>query len=84
MDKKRLEEVKIWSSIATLVSGIVLCFISLFIPPNGVIDSSVLIALGELLTFTGSVWGIGQYSSLQIHKINNEAGKILNEKKGEC
>lgn len=41
-----------------LIAGITLVFISLFIPPQGVIDASVITAFGLFLGFVGAVWGL--------------------------
>ena len=38
--------------------GIGLLWTSLFIPPVGIIDASVLAAVGEVLTFSGALVGI--------------------------
>lgn len=38
--------------------GVVLLSVSLYLPPQGEIDSSVLVAFGELLTFSGALLGI--------------------------
>ncbi len=38
--------------------GCVLITVSFFTPPPGVIDNSVLVAFGEILTFSGSLIGI--------------------------
>lgn len=45
---------------ATLIvlGGLFLIFAGLFIAPQGVIDTSVLVAYGESLTFAGSLLGI--------------------------
>jgi len=40
------------------ISGVVLLFLGLYLPPVGEIDSSVLVAYGETLTFAGSLIGI--------------------------
>ena len=40
------------------IVGVVLLFISFFIPPTGVIDASVLAAIGEVFTFSGALIGI--------------------------
>lgn len=43
----------------TLVTfGIGLLTVSFFVPPTGVIDLTVLVAFGEILTFSGSLIGI--------------------------
>lgn len=41
-----------------LIAGVVLIFVSLFIPPEGVIDASVITAFGMFLGFVGTVWGL--------------------------
>ena len=43
-------------SLATF--GVGLMVASFFVPPMGVIDSSVLVASGEVFTFSGSLLGI--------------------------
>lgn len=40
------------------IIGVVLLFISFFVPPMGVIDASVLAAIGEVFTFSGALIGI--------------------------
>lgn len=47
-----------WAAYLMCVAGIVLLSVSLALPPQGVIDSSVLVAFGELLTFSGALLGI--------------------------
>lgn len=46
--------------IATILtlSGLVLLGLGFFVPPLGIIDSSVLIAFGEVSTFAGSLFGV--------------------------
>ena len=39
-------------------TGVVLLFLSFFMPPTGVIDASVLAAMGEVFTFSGALIGI--------------------------
>ena len=40
------------------LSGVALLFCGFAAPPLGVIDASVLIAFGEVMTFTGALVGI--------------------------
>ncbi len=40
------------------LSGVALLFCGFVVPPLGVIDASVLIAFGEVMTFTGALVGI--------------------------
>lgn len=40
------------------IIGVILLFLSFFVPPTGVIHSSVLAAIGEVFTFSGALIGI--------------------------
>lgn len=64
------KDIIIWVvSIILLTVGVGLTICGFICPPVGVIDGSVLIALGEFLTFFGSVAGIAEYTKVQIAKI---------------
>jgi len=47
----------LWAILLSL-AGLLLVGAGFWVPPIGVIDSSVLVALGEVLTFSGSLVGI--------------------------
>ena len=51
--------------------GIGLLWTSLFIPPVGIIDASVLAAVGEVLTFSGALVGIDYSYRFKHFKIEN-------------
>ena len=40
------------------IAGLVLLFIGCFVPPIGEIDSSLLVAFGEVATFAGALIGV--------------------------
>lgn len=46
-----------WAIVVSL-AGLALIGAGFYVPPIGVIDSSVLVAFGEILTFSGSIIGI--------------------------
>lgn len=48
-------------SVIMAFVGVIFFAVSLVMPPMGVIDSSVLTAIGELFGFTAAVSGIHQY-----------------------
>lgn len=77
---KTLDNIKEWtifgSGVITLIAGIVLVFISIYMPPAGEIHNSVLTALGEFLTFAGSCLGIASYTIVKIHQINKKTEDI--------
>lgn len=55
--------------------GIGLLWASLFIPPLGIIDASVLAAVGEVLTFSGALVGIDYSYRFKHFKIENDRQK---------
>ena len=55
-------------AILLTVSGIVLLFSGFWVDPDGLIDSSVLVAFGEISTFAGALFGVDYSYKL---KINN-------------
>ena len=64
---KRITDQLIIAILLTM-SGIVLLFSGIWVDPDGLIDSSVLVAFGEISTFAGALFGV-DYS--YIFKINN-------------
>lgn len=64
----------IWTAaVIAFLSGVGLCIAGFTVPPEGEIDGSVLAATGEFLTFFGSVFGIGEFTRIQLAKIREEA-----------
>ena len=59
------------AAIVAFLVGIGLTIAGFCVPPVGVISGSVLTALGELLTFFASVFGIGKFAEVQIERIRN-------------
>lgn len=57
--------------IFTTICGLVLLFFGLFMPPGGIIHGSVLVAFGEVATFSGALIGI-DYSYKIKALINNK------------
>ena len=55
--------------------GIGLLWTSLFIPPVGIIDASVLAAVGEVLTFSGALVGIDYSYRFKHFKIEKKKKK---------
>ena len=49
------------SALALLFFGIVLAYVSLFLPPPGVIDDSVLYIFAQILIYAGSIFGLEHY-----------------------
>ena len=76
---KTARDIIVWiAAIIAFLTGIGLCIAGFIVPPEGEISGSVLTALGEFLTFFGSVFGIGEFTKLQIAKIRRETEKDEN------
>ena len=70
MTKSDKRDIIVWvAAIIAFVTGIGLCIGGFFVPPTGEISGSVLTATGEFLTFFGSVFGIGEFTKIQMEKI---------------
>lgn len=63
-------------AIVTLVWAIALSVTSLFIPPQGVIDGSVLVLLAQILVFMASVYGIKLPDSFNLRHGNSSSQKV--------
>lgn len=60
------------------IFGMIMLIISFFVPPMGVIDASVLTAIGEVFTFSGALIGIDyHYKQRHFEYIKNQ--EILKE-----
>ena len=59
------------SAYLLLISGIVMAFIALLIPPPGEIHDSVLYIFAQILIYAGSIFGIDAY----IHKSINQRSR---------
>ena len=62
-----------------LIAGFVLCIFAMIlltsgfiVPPLGIIDNSVLVAFGEVMTFAGALLGIDYTYKYKIFKVKNE------------
>lgn len=49
---------QLFCAVVLIMLGASLLIAGFIVPPTGVIDNSVLIAFGEILTFVGSLFGI--------------------------
>ena len=59
--------------VIVVFAGIVMLFMGIFIPPTGIIDASILVAFGEISTFSGALIGIDySYKFKQYQKDNKE------------
>lgn len=50
--------VQLWTAVGLTGVGALLLAAAFVVPPPGEVDSSVLVAFGEILTFVGALFGI--------------------------
>lgn len=50
--------IQLWLGVCLVVVGVALLWTSFFVTPLGIIDASVLAAVGEVFTFAGALIGI--------------------------
>lgn len=53
-----IKHLKEYISIISFISAIIIGFIAVFIPPEGIIDASVLWFTAQLLVFTSGLLGV--------------------------
>lgn len=77
-DKLTFKEVLIYLlAIITMIAGIVLLFLGLYIPPEGEIHESILTAFGIICVFSASLLGISIHYENELDKFKTTvAGKI--------
>ena len=72
MNQDTKDLIKFVSSVVLLIAGVVIIFISIYLPPLGHVDTSIITIIGEIFTFVGAIFGIGEYTAIQIAKITNK------------
>lgn len=68
------------SALILLLSGIALCFCAIYLPPVGVIDTSVIIVFGQILIAMGSLVGVDLAFILKIYLAFLNKQPLSNEK----
>lgn len=71
LSQKQKMTIEFFFGFICALIGIGLLWTSLFIPPVGIIDASVLAAVGEVLTFSGALVGIDYSYRFKHFKIEN-------------
>lgn len=78
MTSNTKETVQYSTAIGTLITGIVMCFISFFLNEYG-IEDSVLMYFGETLLFCAGVFGVNLYINDKIIQTENRIDKKIKE-----
>lgn len=78
--------IQLWLGVCLAVIGILLLWVSFFVPPIGIIHSSVLAALGEVFTFSGALIGIDysyKYKTIRYLKEKHDDARRTTEDEEE-
>lgn len=71
---EKIKHVKLkWMIICAVVLvfiGVVMILMGMFLPPIGEIHPSVLTALGEVFTFSGSLWGLNTHYRIKTDQMD--------------
>ena len=79
-DTLTFKEIIIYTlAVVTMLSGITLLFIGLFIPPEGEIHGSALTAFGSVCIFVASLLGISIHYANELDKFKANVQERLDE-----
>lgn len=67
------------AAVTAFIVGMALAIVGFLVPPTGVISGSVLTLVGETMTFFGAVFGIGEYTKIQLAKLKRAGDGHLDE-----
>lgn len=70
--------IQLWLGVCLVIVGVLLLWTSFFVHPLGIIDASVLAAVGEVFTFAGALIGIDytyKYKTIKLHREIEEENK---------
>ena len=59
--------IQLLTAAVLAIGGMILLFCGLYIEPQGEIEESVLVAFGEVMTFSGSLMGIDYHYKTKYH-----------------
>lgn len=77
-DKLTFKEVIIYTlAVVTMLAGLALLFIGLYIQPEGEIHGSVLTAFGSICIFVASLLGISLHYANELDKFKNTVQEQL-------
>lgn len=78
--RNKVETIKLWLAVGLCIFGCVLLIAGFIVNPLGLIHQSVLIAFGEIMTFSGAILGINYMyqSKVKYLEMELEGKKIEN------
>lgn len=81
--RNKTELIKLWLAVGLCVFGCVLLIAGFIVAPLGVISQSVLIAVGEIFTFSGTILGINYAYQSKVKYLEMELEKKEDKKSVE-
>lgn len=82
-NNNRVEMIKIWLAVGLVVFGCCLIVAGFWVAPLGIIHNSVLVAFGEVITFSGAILGINYVYSTKMKGYEIEMDAKINKKLSE-
>lgn len=79
MKQETRDRVIVGVGVASFIVGVALTFLGLFLPPQGVIDNTVLVAVGQFLTLTAAALGVKEYVDGSITRARMKLGGAEHE-----
>lgn len=70
-------------AVIMVLAGVILIFTGMFVPPIGEIHPSILTALGEFLTFSGSLFGLNTNYRIKTEQMEFEGKNRKSENETE-
>lgn len=64
-------------AVITMIAGLVLLFLGMYIPPEGQIHESVLTAFGIICVFAASLLGISMHYANELSRFKTSIGEQL-------
>lgn len=75
--------IQLWLGVCLVIVGVLLLWTSFFVHPLGIIDASVLAAVGEVFTFAGALIGIDYTYKYKTIKYMKDRGEDIYDTDGE-
>lgn len=73
--RNRAETIKLWLAVFLCLFGCCMLVAGFIVAPTGVISQSVLIAVGEVFTFSGAILGINYAYQSKVKHLEMELDK---------
>lgn len=76
---KKVELIKIYLAVGMCLFGVILITAGFLAAPLGIIDNSVLVAFGEILTFAGAILGINYLYSAKHKELETKVNQKIEQ-----